>query len=49
MNRWLKMWTWRIQENAAARRPEWLHALACPFCRGMAKHCQQQQRERAAS
>ena len=36
------MWAWRIQENAAPRRPEWLHKIVCPFCRGREKRYMRQ-------
>jgi hypothetical protein len=47
MRKWLAIWSWRIQENAAPRRPEWLHMLVCPFCRGGMRWVRQQQREEA--
>lgn len=44
MRTWLSMWTYRIQESAAPGRPEWLHGLICPYCRGMSRYVRQMER-----
>ena len=49
MKAWLQMWSYRIQEGVAPRRPKWLHMLICPFCRGMSAYVRQQERARRAS
>jgi hypothetical protein len=36
---------YRVQESAAHRLPAGLHRVVCPFCRGMARHCAQQERQ----
>ena len=30
---WLRMWSWRIQESAAAKLPRFAERFVCPFCR----------------
>ena len=40
---WLRMWSWRIQESAAAKFPRRLERFVCPFCRAMDRNTARQE------
>ena len=49
VKRQLAIWSWRIQDRAAPRRPKWLHMLICPFCRGAVRRFRRAERRAEAS